>query len=127
VPHFTGGEQISILWLAYASGCYLGSRTNRLVEPVYWFGGRYFFNRRLELPADWVIAQFPPRLPARVVYFDDGFVRGADGTGAPRIVPYPKPYANGYTNAVYEVVSFLEVGPYKIPTAFRADDPSNET
>jgi len=118
VPHLNSAQQISMLWLAYASGGYLSSRTNNQIEPVYWFGAQYFFNRGLTLPGDWLTEQALPHLPSRAVYHNDGLIRGTAGFGEPKITPNPAPYANGYTNAVYEASSFTELGPYRIPTAF---------
>jgi hypothetical protein len=121
VPHFNDPEAICILWLAYASGSYFASRTNQQIEPVYWFGGQAFFDRNLTLPAEWVLAKRPPCLPIQVVYFNDGFTRGVDGSGAPRVIPNQEPWQGGYTNAIYCVEKSFELGRHSIPGSFRLD------
>jgi hypothetical protein len=121
VPHFNDAEAICILWLAYASSSYFSSRTNNHIEPVYWFGGQSFFDQKITLPGEWVLEKDSPYLPIRVVYFNDGFTRGLNGSGAPQVVPNQAPWQNGYTNAVYYVERSSEVGQRRIPSSFTLD------
>jgi len=118
VPHFRSAEQICILWLAYASSCYFATRTNDQIEPVYWFGGEYFFNRGLTVPGNWQIEKASPHLPSRVVFFNDGFLRAMDRGRTPVITPNSGVYAKGFTNAVYQVTQFSEVNSFKLPSEF---------
>jgi hypothetical protein len=118
VPHFKSAEQVGMIWLAYASSCYFKSRTNHQIEPVFWFGGQYFFNRGLTLPGDWTIDSVPPYLPIHVVYFNDGFLRGLDKASLPKVIPLEGVYSKGYTNAVFEASGYKTVGAYRIPDAF---------
>lgn len=118
VPHFAAAEPISILWLAYASSCYFQTRTNDQIEPVYWFGGQHFFNEGLLLRGIWVVNDLPPFLPSRVVYFNDGFFRGLKSGQIPVVKRYEEPYQNGFTNAVFEVLSHENLDGQMVPSKF---------
>lgn len=118
VPHFAAAENASILWLAYASTCHIQARTNGTLEPIYWFGGQYFFNRGLTLPALWQTNHAPPHLPSKVIYFSDGYTRGMSKAQEPVVQRYPEPYQDGFTNAVFEVADYVKSGSNTIPSDF---------
>ncbi len=118
VPHFDCGEHLCMVWLAYASGCYFATRTNNLIEPVYWFGGQYFFNQGLVLPGQWELAEAEPHLPSRVVYFNDGFIRAMNKEGLPAVIPNPPVYSKGYTNAEFQVLGYAHLGSWQVPNSF---------
>jgi AraC-like DNA-binding protein len=118
VPHFSNAEPICLLWLAYSSGCYFASRTNNQIEPVYWFGGQPFFDDRLTLPAEWSLHEQPPHLPSRVVYFNDGLIRGIGQDGMAKTFPNQEPYSGGFTNAIYQVISYAQIGKHTLPAEF---------
>src|ERR1043165_3158931 len=86
-----GAEAISPVWLAYASTCYLESRSNSFIEPGMVFDGSSVFYgppKHRQLRSEWTFSESLPRLPVRVVYFSDGDVYSPDGEKIRRPVPY---------------------------------------
>ena len=55
----------------------------------------------------------PPRLPQTITFFDDGFDR-SEGVPKKRHPPYDK----GFTNAIYTVNTFTNIGGYSLPLTF---------
>jgi len=119
VPHINESESLSILWLAYASRCYLDKNENKLLEPVNWFGGQQFFDKGLFLPATVLRFENLKGLPEKVVYYNDGFFRGINGgTGEAVIRKLDPPFDGGYTNAIYSVIEKVNSGAVVVPKTF---------
>lgn len=109
----------SYLWLAYASVPYFKGRTNNLVSPIYGMGMTTVHDPRFLLPAVWKLSATRPELLRELVIFNDGFIRMRSRTGGIDLMPYPEPFKNGFTNAIYAVEEWGEVGGLHLPQKFR--------
>lgn len=112
-PDPTKVDQLTIpVWLAYVSSCYLAQSTNSHLRPPYSMGP-FVDTGDFSVAAQW--EWFPEsRFPSRVIYFDDGNVHGPSGPTALR-----PPYDQGYTSAVYEVLSTAQIDSSSLPSEFR--------
>jgi hypothetical protein len=105
---FNGSEpNIPIIWLALASSCYLNDAKDHLIPP---YSTQLV---RARLPAFVFRMSDLPKLPQAITFLDDGFSRKF---GAPR--QRPPPFDKGFTNAIYTVNSFTNVGSYSLPREF---------
>ncbi len=100
-PHFP------IIWLALASSRYLDDANDRLMPP---YSTEVL---RVRLPASVMRMDNPPRLPQTITFFNDGFDRRE---GVPKKI-HP-PYDKGFTNAIYTVNTFTNIGGYSLPLTF---------
>ena len=109
-PPILTENRLPLLWTAFAAGCYLreAALTGKLLPPEEM--------TRTPIPArvDWM--DTGDNLPARIIYFDDGTNRMQ---GKP--VPHPPPFDKGYTNAVYKVTEYTNIGRLKLPLRFEFD------
>jgi hypothetical protein len=113
--HLRVADEVGPIWLAYASGCYLQSRTNQFIEPAMVFDGSgvtYGPPKHAELRAQWTLSDSSPRFPVWLAYFSDGYMELPSGR-----VRRPKPYDAGFTNAVYCVEAFTNANGLQIPLA----------
>lgn len=109
----------SYLWLAYASVPYFKGRTNNLVSPIYGMGMATVDDPRFLLPGRWKFTETRPELVHELVIFHDGFIRMRSRTGGIDLMPYPEPFDKGFTNAIYAVEEWGEVGGLHLPQKFR--------
>jgi hypothetical protein len=107
VPFHGSQPNIPVIWLALASSCYLDDAKDHLIPP-------YSTDLvRARLPAFVFRMSDLPKLPQAIIFLDDGFDRKF---GVPR--QRPPPYDKGFTNAIYTVNSFTNVGSYSLPREF---------
>jgi hypothetical protein len=107
VPFFAPEPHIPIIWFALASGCYLNGAKDRLIPPY-----------STDIKRDAIVANVTrlsamPSLPQTVIFLDDGINRKF---GEPS--QHPPPYENGFTNAIYIVNAFTNIGGYVLPSEF---------
>jgi hypothetical protein len=118
ILHDPFAPTISPIWLAFASGAYFDRTTNGMAEPAIDYSAENFYSTRdpfrqmLRLTRH---ASFP-KLPEEVTYFDDGFehFRGS-------LQRRPPPYDAGFTNAIYQVLRWTNVGELALPAMSRLD------
>ena len=102
--HDEFAHEVGPLWICYASGCFFTNLRTNEMEPVITFGvstGVYSstanpFLQRIQREMQ---PKFP-KLPVRVVFLDDGLLRISKGVTVRR----EKLFADGFTNAVFEVL-----------------------
>jgi hypothetical protein len=108
------------LWLMLASGCYLDSRTNNLLPPVYEPILSVLFDKDLSYPAETERLPAPPRLPRLIQFLNDGFSRTRDPSNTATLrFPVSWPFQNGFTNAVFAASGVTNFGKLQIPTGFQ--------
>jgi hypothetical protein len=108
-------DEAGIIWLTYASGCYLLNNTNGLIEPAMvfdGFGSRYGPPQHEKLRADWTLSATEPLVPMRVVYYGSANRSQERGGGNVGRQLYP-----AMTNAVYEALSFTNFQGFALPLA----------
>jgi hypothetical protein len=120
VPDNIAGNNVSELWLALASSCYLDSVTNNVLEPAYKVMNPALRGKTYVVKAEWKRFDFPPRLPQRVTYTEDHIEGSYNGKIISR--PAPHPFENGYTRAEYEALSFTNIGALILPMEFSFKD-----
>jgi hypothetical protein len=111
--HHRMALEVGPIWLTYASGCYFRSRTNDQVEPAMLFDGSgitYGPPKHPKLSARWALTDSSPSFPVRVAYFSSGEIQSPNGR-----VARPRPYNAGFTNAIYQVEAFTNMGGLMIP------------
>ena len=109
----------SYLWLAYASVPYFKGRTNNLVSPIYGMAAATVHDPRFLLPGKWTFSETRPELLRELVISHDGFMRMRSKTGGIDLMPYPEPFDKGFTNAIYAVEEWGEVGGLHLLQKFR--------
>ena len=116
VPHFPFQPQSAVIWLAYASGCYFASASSPRLEPAASLGvGPRGVDQTsfLRQKAYWTCSRQPPYLPSSVVYLDDGIIDPKGSGGQP--LRWPEPLDAGFTNTVYQVLEYTNLGPLELP------------
>ncbi len=112
------GSLNQYVWLAYASQCFLLSSTNGILEPMWQMDDPSLKTNHFSMAAQ--IETNASGLPSRVVYMNDGFYRGIDPETKQQIKrQLPPPYNKGFTNAIYECISWRPVDKIVIPDQFR--------
>ena len=109
------GSQMGPIWLMFASGEYFKSLTNNLVEPAVVLGlyiPSLSVTRQIRPRALWHLQEDPPNFPVEVSYFDDGTIYLPPPRKPIKRLP---PYENGFTNAIFKVINFTNVGGLQIP------------
>jgi RNA polymerase sigma factor (sigma-70 family) len=105
-----GPERLSYIpltWLALASSHDLDEAKDHLFPP-------YSTDIvRARLPVSVIRMNGLPRLPQTIIFFDDGFDR-SEGVPKKRNPPYDE----GFTNAIYTVNTFTNIGGYSLPLTF---------
>jgi hypothetical protein len=113
------GSQMGPIWLMFASGEYFKSLTNNLVEPAVVLGlyvPSISVTRQIRPRASWRLQENPPYFPVEVSYFDDGMVYLPPPQKPIKRLP---PYENGFTNAIFKVNNFTNVGGASNPECWR--------
>ncbi len=119
VPHFPFAHQAAIIWLTYASACYLsGHSSGDSIQPAASVGvGSHGVNQSSFFTevARWTCDANSPKLPIKVSYLDNGII-GWNGRQPDR---WPKPIDNGFTNTVFETLEQTNLGPITLPVTAR--------
>ena len=109
---------INYLWLAYASTCYFsGLSTNQLI-PIWMLDDPGLRDAGFTVPAIWRLQAGSPQLPVRVIYLNDGTHHTVSTDRAPITFRYAAPFAQGFTNAEYQVLASTNIDGLVIPTQF---------
>jgi len=105
----------SIIWSAFAQSCYIKNHiaSGRLI-PAF---SRTFFREPIPASVEWLPGR--ESLPSRIVYFQTG-----TPISDPHRVPVrsPPPFENGFTNAIYTVLSFTNFNGMRIPVEFEFNE-----
>ena len=110
---------VSHLWLMFASGCYLAEKAGQEIAPIYDINACASFHKDLTQPADWMLTETEPHLPAFVAYMNTrGIFAGKTTNGVMKYLPLRPPYNQGYTNALYAVTGWTNVENLVLPTGF---------
>jgi hypothetical protein len=110
-----------VLWLLYASSCYLSETPVKRLPSILSYSARHAYLYYPEQPAEWQTTGTSPLFPTFIVLYDDGRLRTwADQdagfmTGPPIQRKWAAPYDKGFTNAVLAVESFYEGGGHRVP------------
>lgn len=119
VPRDRQGNQISELWLAFASSCYLSGITNGMMDPIYFLSDTLRSSLELQGYKDQVTYELfksNPKLPQQVVFYHNKVMGIQNG----KLVfnPVPAPFGNGFIRAEYKVISSTNINNFTIPTEF---------
>ncbi len=109
----TGHEGFSmspLIWLMYASGCYLQSQTSNL--PPVFHSLPDFTGRGVMMPAQWKTSSLFPNLPTNLAIINPGYLLTMH-----RGEPARLPIATVYTNLLATVTSVTNVSGYLVPIA----------
>ena len=118
VPGNTGSYS-QYIWLAYASGRYFQALTNNLLPPIWTMEDPRTRAHPFMVRAQFITNGAPPGLPSYIEYVTDGIHREYHpGKQSLIELPLPPPFDGGFTNAVYEVRSWTNVGGMTLPTWF---------
>jgi hypothetical protein len=107
---------IAPVWLAYASHCALPGAGHGEIPPLVFMGAAWpDYGRKIQ--ASWLQSDAPPRLPAHVVEYADREVFAFVDSLAreDQANPLPALYQSGYTNAIYDVLAWTNVGKLRLP------------
>jgi hypothetical protein len=107
VPYSAAIPRAPIIWLAFASSCYLDAHPKKLLPP---YSSAMV---RAEISAQVVRCSGGARLPRSIVFMDDGFDRTY---GKPKV--RPAPYDKGFTNAIFTALGFTKVAATEVPREF---------
>jgi len=107
-------SNISYLWLAYGSSCYLKARPSGSLRPVWTLDDPALQEEGFLLPASWDVLQ-TNGLPRKIIYWGDGHWHVVTQQGR-QTIPMPTPFDVGFTNAELSVVSNTNIGELSIPT-----------
>lgn len=104
--------RLPILWTAFAAGCYLrkAAGSGKLIPPDI----RSQFRKPIPAEVEWL--DEAASIPARILYFDDGTNRMEY-----KEVAHPPPFDKGYTNGIYTVAEYTNIGSLKLPLRFEFD------
>lgn len=117
--HSAFAHYIAPACFAYASGAYLDGVTDQMVEPIWYWPlstGVYSLENRVTVKAQVERHPTAPRLPTRVVFFDEGLKRHPSWKSAKPVRRQP-PYDRGFTNAIYSAGTFTNLGGVALPTS----------
>lgn len=114
-------HEMGPVWLMFGSAKFWSQATNTFVQPATILGLfeiQEFYKKPFTLRAHWSLQEDYPQLPVYVAYVDDGMVK----TG-PESQPYPRkpPFDKGFTNTVFQVLSFTNIAGVKLPLTGQLD------
>ena len=103
-PRFRLLPQITVAWFAFASQCYLDSTNNYILPP--------YSTDPVRVPQRAIVVRTTedPQLPLYCAFLSDGIDRRFE-----QLSPYPPPFNNGFTNAIFEVLAFTNVNGRSFP------------
>ncbi|HOX59035.1 MAG TPA: hypothetical protein P5205_18020 [Candidatus Paceibacterota bacterium] len=114
-------HQMGPIWLMLASGHYLRSVTNGLIQPPLTLGlfeNDDYFPRPFTIPARWTLQQAFPFLPLEVTCRDGGETKTAPPfQNAKRETPFNA----GFTNIVFRVTGTREFDGIQVPSSAQLD------
>jgi len=113
---------IQPIWLAFASSCYLRRATNGMLPRVWTYEHpiQVFTNNLVE--ATWNTTPESPYLATNIIFLNNGTYYVDSYHGVEKNVNpmrLPKPYENGYTNAIYRADSLTNFEGLMIPLHFK--------
>ncbi len=112
----------SEVWLAYASGNYLMTRTNTYVKALWPVGDLLNPSHGPKLDslvsADWKLSSEPPYVPLEVVYYTPTS-RNDDGAFEPPSLKEKPDAASERTNALYRVSKSTNIAGITLPIEFQ--------
>jgi len=111
-------KTIAPLWIMFASHCFLRGRTNDLITPVYDQVAGPTFNPNLKQQARWSFLPKAPGLPSVLDYFNDGQLHSMSKSNLPSVFKLPKPYDQGFTNAICYATGVTNIGGLALPSGF---------
>jgi hypothetical protein len=112
------GSTINYLWLAYASECYWALRDDNRAHPIWLLRGSSLRNTGFTIPATWSLSAASPRLPEKIIYLNEGLQWSNAGASGPDFPRYAPPFAQGFTNAVFERLSTTNLAMLSLPSEF---------
>lgn len=108
------------LWFAFASACYLDGVKDNKLPPIFDPIVSVLFDAELRLPAIWDRMDQAPRLPIRILFLNDGYVRSRDSQNRETLrFQVGPPFSSGFTNAVLVLSGVTNFGRLLLPTGFR--------
>jgi len=114
VPLSGADTRLAILWMAFAQSCYLHeSMGSGQLIPAY---NRTFFRKPIPAFVEGFSSEQP--FPSLITYLSDGTHLNHNG----ETVRYKPPFQNGFTNAIYTVVSFTNIESLKLPLEFKFNE-----
>ena len=123
-PLGTGFPQLSTIWWAYASSCYLGTNGLGHVRPLLLHEGDqsqlFYTDHRVQTVTELLLA--PPHLPRSSQFIEDGLVRRwmhdetAKSGVPPKIEKRPGIFSKGFTNVVYGTGTITNLNGMELPT-----------
>ena len=111
---------VSVAWLAYASSCTLGEEGVGKAPPLVFMGPRWDqYGHRLK--CTWSSSRAAPHLPEYMVEYADEKVFNftEEAMTILQKPSFPPLYSQGYTNAIYEVLTWTNLGDLRLPLHFR--------
>ncbi|MCL4788064.1 MAG: hypothetical protein KJ070_14930 [Verrucomicrobia bacterium] len=111
-----GFEAITSVWLAYGSQCRYGQNGQGSVSPAV-FVGDEFRESGFKVKSHWVVESKRPGLLNFVAEFSDGNSYQKQGSQI-EVKPWPKPFDNGFTNAIFRTTEWTNVADYTLPRKF---------
>lgn len=113
---------IQPIWLAFASSCYLRRATNGMLPRVWTYEHpiQVFTNNLVE--AAWHTTPEPPYLATSIIFLNNGTYYAGEYRGVEKSVNplrQPKPYENGYTNAIYRADHLTNFEGLVVPLHFK--------
>jgi hypothetical protein len=113
---------ISPVWLAYASRCALGPGKKNMIYPMSFMGPGWPDINGNELKCEVYSSTEAPYLPDRIVEYADEsvfeFVSGVQQRYL-RQPPLPELYRQGFTNSIFEVLSWTNINNLHLPLHFQ--------
>jgi hypothetical protein len=106
------------IWFAFGSHCYLDSRSDGRLKPLWMVPERASHDERFLKKA--VIHRHSrfPKLPVMVDFHNDGSTFSEAPDGTLRRIRYQEPYDNGFLVATFRAAGFVRAGHWSIPTTF---------
>jgi len=116
VPDNIAGNDVSELWLAFASNCYFDGITNHMLKPIYSELDHSSREGNQVVKAEWKRYDSAPKLPQSVAYIENQVMGYHNGVLKQH--PAPHPFENGYIRAQYESSSTTNIGNLILPMEF---------
>jgi hypothetical protein len=109
VPKDMMGNEISMVWVPFASACYFPTATNMVVPP---YSSILPTNEYIRME---VRLLGPGGLPQSIQYFNPGYFFGYV-EGKMNKLPAPSPFDKGFVEATYSATQTTNIGSLVIPT-----------
>jgi len=106
------------IWLALASSTYFKTIEGNRIKPIWHLSDLALTYTNYTVVGAWEMAQKPPTLPGKVVYYSDGIIRYVDKLGHRKISQHPSPYDKGFCEASFSALATTNVGGMEFPKSF---------